>query len=464
MMGVERCGKIDIMQPMLFDSLTEKLTHVYSPDTLTVYVCGVTVYDHCHVGHGRIKIVFDVWRRWMASCGQKICFVSNITDIDDKIIRRAQEAGVSWDVLAQKYIDAMQEDDISLGLLMPDYAPRATDYIPAMITLIQKLFASGHAYVSIDGDVCLAVRQCKRYGVLSKQNIDQLQSHHEADDASVKKDPCDFVLWKKAKEHEPSWPSPWGEGRPGWHLECSAMAEHVLGHPIDIHGGGVDLKFPHHENEIAQSEAAFGEPFARIWMHVGLVDRDGVKMSKSLGNTLLIRDVLKIYGSAILRLFYMKSHYRKPVSWSEHALDEARARWNRYMRVCQYSATDNVIYKNHAQWLLWQQAMADDFNTPQALSIMDHWAKMASTASNVEDVALYTCMLRASLEVYGITCDTLDLDAVWIEEQITARAEAKKNKDFKTADAIRRLLADKGIILEDTKDTTRWYKEDEGSF
>ena len=198
-------------------------------------------------------------------------------------------------------------------------------------------------------------------------------------------------------------------------------------------------------------------------MHVGLVDRDGVKMSKSLGNTLLIRDVLKIYGSAILRLFYMKSHYRKPVSWSEHALDEARARWNRYMRVCQYSAPDNVIYKNHAQWLLWQQAMADDFNTPQALSIMDHWAKMASTVSNVEDVALYTCMLRASLEVYGIACDTLDLDAVWIEEQITARAEAKKNKDFKTADAIRRLLADKGIILEDTKDTTRWYKEDEAS-
>lgn len=442
------------MDPMLFDALSEKRCAVRTSSVLTIYVCGVTVYDHCHVGHGRIKVVFDVWRRWMAHVGQEVCYVSNITDIDDKIIAKAESLGETWDCVAARYIDSMHEDDRVLGVLPADKEPRATEYLPEMIDLVASLMEKKAAYIGESGDVCLDVGCVLGYGQLSKQNIQQLRERSGIlGQTSDKRDTVDFVLWKQAKPGEPSWPSPWGLGRPGWHLECSAMAKSCLGHPICWHGGGVDLKFPHHENECAQSETAFGAPFSKHWMHVGLIDRDGMKMSKSLGNTVVLKEALQEYGANVLRMFYLKTHYRKPLSWTDSALEEASARWSRYHRVCQFSGNTGAI--DGGLWEQWLDALADDFNTPKAMAMMDQWAKLASESQ--EGQKRYVPLLYQALLIFGCQIESLDVDEVWILQQIEKRESSRQNKDYATSDLIRQLLLSKGIVLEDGADGVQWY-------
>lgn len=445
------------MEPVLYDAISEKQCGVRTPAILTIYVCGVTVYDHCHVGHGRIKVVFDVWRRWLASLGQSIFYVSNITDIDDKIIAKAIGLGESWENVANRYIQSMHEDDAALGIMPPDREPRATEFLAEMIELISLLMDQGKAYVSEHGDVCLSVGHVPQYGQLSKQNIAQLREKAEGSELQGKRDSVDFVLWKHAKPGEPSWESPWGLGRPGWHLECSAMAKSCLGHPIDWHGGGVDLKFPHHENECAQSEAAYGAPFSRHWMHVGLINRDGVKMSKSLGNTVVLKQALSQYGPNVLRLFYLKTHYRKPLSWTDASLSEASARWERYARVCQLSCAEIEVL-DQMLWADWLDAMADDFNTPLAMSHMDAWAKKAGQSP--ESSKRYGTLLYHALKLWGCQFEPSLSDDAWIVQKVELREAARSQGNYQFSDEIRDELLTQGIILEDSPGGVRWYRKE----
>lgn len=453
MMLEEKFREKNMSTPRMYDSLSEQLCPVLKEDVLTIYVCGVTVYDRCHVGHGRTKVVFDVWRRWLMSLGQPVRMVTNVTDIDDKIIARAQVLGVTWDDLANMCLSTMQEDDSRLGLLPPDDMPRATDYMPDMIELIHTLVARGMAYVSEDGGVYFDVMRHETYGVLSKQERAGLLAEHEL---GSKRHIADFALWKPAKEGEPAWESPWGKGRPGWHLECSAMVHACLGHPIDWHGGGMDLKFPHHENECAQSEAAWGAPMARHWMHVGLMDRDGQKMSKSLGNAVSLKEALDTYGAPVLRLFYLKTHYRKPLSWQTSALTEAVGRWERYARVCQQYVSPEIPW-DHEAWASWLETLNHDFNTPQAIVLMDAWSKQAGSEDPLRAMQA-TQLLRNALNIFGIVVLEPQDDA-WIDEQIKERDLARSEKDFARADAIRRDLLAQGIVLEDGREGVRWYRQ-----
>lgn len=447
--------RYDMNEPVLYDALSEKRCALRVPYILTIYVCGVTVYDHCHVGHGRTKVVFDILRRWLSHLGQQVKFVTNITDIDDKIIAKANAQGESCLSLANRYIDSMHEDDRSLGVLPPDLEPRATDYVREMIDLISVLMDKNKAYISDGGDVCLDVSCHKDYGQISKQDISQLREHAQLSESlKDKRDVVDFVLWKKAKPSEPFWPSPWGEGRPGWHLECSAMAKHTLGHPIHWHGGGVDLKFPHHENECAQSEAAFGAPYSKQWMHVGLINRSGVKMSKSLGNTVILKDALLQYGANVLRMFYLKTHYRKPLSWTDEALEEAVSRWERYARVCRMASNeegDDVL------WDAWHRAMADDMNTSLAMVHMDAWAKMA--LSNKDDADKYASLLRKALTVWGCQLQDQVLDDDWIVTLVKRREVARSSGDYALSDEIRSELSSHGIVVEDTEEGMIWFRK-----
>ena len=426
-----------------------------------LYVCGMTVYDYCHVGHARVMVVFDTVVRYLRYSNYDVTYVRNITDIDDKIIHRANENGEDFNALTERFIEAMHEDERALSVLPVDIEPRATTSIPDIISMIEKLITNGFAYLGTNGDVFYAVEKFKNYGQLSGKNLDDLQVGERVDVDLAKRNPMDFVLWKMAKIDEPFWVSPWGNGRPGWHIECSAMSTCCLGNSFDIHGGGMDLQFPHHENEIAQSEAATGEKFVNLWMHNGFVRINEEKMSKSLGNFFTVREVLKQYRPEIIRFFILTSHYRSPLNYSEESLSDAEAGLTRFYTALRdveiVDADIDLEFKTR-----FEQAMNDDFNTPVALAVLfDIARELNKTKSPVLAITL-----RSLASVLGLLQDdsetflkgTNDGDAE-IEAQIQARIDAKKAKNWLLADQIRDELKAKNIILEDSPDgSTRWRR------
>jgi len=443
------------------------------PGQVKMYVCGMTVYDFCHIGHARVMIVFDMVVRWLIASGYEVIYVRNITDIDDKIINRAIENGEPISALTNRFIAAMHADSDELGLMQPNQEPRATDYIAQMQGMIGRLIENELAYQANDGDVNFSVRLLPRYGQLSGKTLDELHAGERVAIVDGKRDPLDFVLWKSAKSEEPSdtrWQSPWGEGRPGWHIECSAMACDLLGEHFDIHGGGADLQFPHHENEIAQSEGAlYGKdrkeedaPFVNYWMHNGHIRVNEEKMSKSLGNFFLIRDVLKSFDPEVIRFFMLKAHYRSPINYSDAQLDEARSGLARLYTALAHGAEAqvNVLDSNNLWAERFAAAMNDDFNTPEAIAVLFDLASEVNRAQGNEKQALSIILkaLGASLNflqrnptefLQAGSKDHDGLSPTQIEEQITARVVAKQAKDFAKADMIRKTLLEQGIVLED---------------
>ena len=428
-----------------------------------MYVCGITVYDYCHIGHARMLVVFDVVARWLRALGYKVTYVRNITDVDDKIIRRALENGETIKALTDRFIAAMHEDADALGIERPDIEPRATDFIPQMLGLIEKLEANGYAYQASDGDVNYSVRKFARYGALSGKSLEDLRAGERVAANEAKQDPLDFVLWKRAKPEEPaesSWDSKYGRGRPGWHIECSAMSCALLGEHFDLHGGGQDLQFPHHENEIAQSEGASGETFVDYWMHNGFVQIDNEKMSKSLGNFFTIRDVIGRYDAEVVRFFIVRTHYRSPLNYSDVHLDDARASLTRLYTALKDVAPDDAAldwFEPHAA--RFQAAMNDDFNTPVAVAVL---FELAGVVNRTQDRALARQLRalagtlgllgrdpRAFLQQAGGAAQAGALDASEIEAKIAARAAAKQAKNYADADRIRAELLDAGVALED---------------
>ncbi len=445
-----------------------------------MYVCGMTVYDFCHLGHARVMIVFDMVTRWLRASGYQVSYVRNITDIDDKIIKRALENKEPIAVLTQRFIDAMHEDAKILGLLPPDHEPRATQYIAQMQGMIGRLIDQQMAYQAEDGDVNYAVRQFPSYGKLSGKSIDELNAGERVAIGSGKRDPLDFVLWKSAKADEPSdtrWSSPWGEGRPGWHIECSAMSCELLGQHFDIHGGGADLQFPHHENEIAQSEGAlYGStpvtnPFVNYWMHNGHIRVNQEKMSKSLGNFFLIRDVLQQFDPEVVRFFMLRAHYRSPINYSDSQLEEARTglvRLYTAINTNEQHASKNL--EPVAQWVKrFGDAMNDDFNTPEAIASLFDLASEINRASNANTkqelsqtlkylAGLIGLLQRSPNEFLQSGTPHTGMSPAQIEEQIAARHAAKLTKNFKEADAIRERLLNDGVVLEDKPSGTVWRR------
>ena len=426
-----------------------------------VYVCGMTTYDLCHIGHGRTFASFDVVVRWLRARGLRVTYVRNITDIDDKIIRRAAEKGETTGELTARYIAAMHEDFAALGLQPPDLEPRATETVRQMLGIIELLEKKDLAYAADDGDVNFAVREFPGYGKLSGKSLDDLRAGERVAVDQAKRDPLDFVLWKHAKAGEPQWQSPWGPGRPGWHIECSAMARATLGPTLDIHGGGPDLIFPHHENEIAQSEGAYGVPFANIWMHSGALRVGEEKMSKSLGNFLTIRAALAKYDAEVLRFFLIRSHYRSQIAFTESLIVEARAGLARLYTALRDTAADNgVIDWNEAYAQRFAAAMDEDFNTALAVSVL---FELASEVNRSKSPALAR-QLKALGGVLGLlqrdpkTFLQGDADA-GIETLVAERAAAKKAKNFTEADRIRKELLDQGIVLEDSAGGTTWRRQ-----
>ncbi|MDX8406415.1 MAG: cysteine--tRNA ligase [Mariprofundus sp.] len=446
------------------------------PGHAGMYVCGVTVYDYCHVGHARVMVVFDVIYRWLMQSGFDVDYVRNFTDVDDKIIARAAERGVAIDVLTNEMIDAFHVDADALGCLRPTHEPRATAHMEAMINMIQSLVAKGVAYVSDSGDVLYAVREFAPYGKLSGKKIDELESGSRVDVDHSKRDPLDFVLWKMARKGEPAWASPWGEGRPGWHIECSAMSCAHLGNSFDIHGGGMDLKFPHHENEIAQACAANGGDFARYWLHNGFVNINSEKMSKSLGNFFTIRDVTARYHPEVLRMFMLGTHYRSPLDFSDAALDESKVALDRlyetarrYRAVSEESGARDEASNVPPTSLLplnFTKAMNDDFNTPEALAeLFDCSRSLNRELNDGGDAKTLAAQFAAMTALLGIVQQDAsswfqsgDADATAIEALIEERLQARKGRDFARADAIRDELAGQGIVLEDGAAGTTWKK------
>ncbi|MBU3550450.1 cysteine--tRNA ligase [Polynucleobacter sp. MWH-Berg-3C6] len=442
------------------------------PGQVKMYVCGMTVYDFCHIGHARVMIVFDMVVRWLRASGYEVLYVRNITDIDDKIINRAIDNGESISALTNRFIDAMHADSDELGLMRPDQEPRATDYISQMQGMIGKLIENELAYQVDDGDVNFAVRLLPRYGQLSGKSLDELNAGERVAIDSGKRDPLDFVLWKSAKPQEPAdtrWASPWGEGRPGWHIECSAMSCDLLGEHFDIHGGGADLQFPHHENEIAQSEGAlYGKnrqdddaPFVNYWMHNGHIRVNEEKMSKSLGNFFLIRDVLKRFDPEVLRFFMLKAHYRSPINYSDAQLEEARAGLVRlYTSLAQAQAKTSPL-DSHNPWAKrFTDAMNDDFNTPEAIAVLFDLASEVNRAQGAEKQALASTLKSLAASLHFLQRDPTEflqagskqesgLSPAQIEEQIAQRQAAKQAKDFAKSDLIRKTLLDQGVVLED---------------
>jgi cysteinyl-tRNA synthetase len=430
-----------------------------------MYVCGMTVYDFCHLGHARVMVVFDIAKRWLCASGFAVTYVRNITDIDDKIIRRAADNREPIDVLTDRFIRAMNEDAAALGVLKPDLEPRATENVPQMLDLIGQLMQNGMAYQAKNGDVYYAVREFPGYGKLSKKSLDELHAGERVEVDPNKRDPLDFVLWKSAKAGEPSWDSPWGEGRPGWHIECSAMSERYLGEHFDIHGGGQDLQFPHHENEIAQSEGAHGHAFVNYWMHNGFVRVDNEKMSKSLGNFFSVREVLARYDAEVVRFFIARAHYRSEVNYSDQNLDDAKAALTRL-----YTALKAVPAKaGGIDWKLphsarFRDAMNDDFNTPEAIAVLFELAnelnrsRSETAAAQLKSLAGVLGLLQRDAEEFLRG----DLPAGWtvarIEEMIAARAAAKKARNYAESDRIRDEVLAAGIIFEDGPAGTTWRR------
>jgi cysteinyl-tRNA synthetase len=451
----------------VYNSLTRQKERFkpITPGQIKLYVCGITVYDACHMGHARAMVAFDVMVRFMRAAGYDVTFVRNITDIDDKIINRAIERNIAIDDLTTQYIAAMHRDAKALGCLSPNHEPRATQYIACIIQLIERLIENKHAYVSASGDVCYDVSAFNQYGKLSNQDIDSLKSGVRIAVQEGKRSALDFVLWKAAKPGEPSWPSPFGVGRPGWHIECSAMAMDTLGEQFDMHGGGLDLQFPHHENEIAQSEGATGKTFANYWLHVGMLQVDSEKMSKSLGNFFTIEEVLEKYQPEVLRYFLLSSHYRSFLNYSEENLNlavKALTRLYQALRgvevrpeVALDNALDNIWVKR------FETTMQDDFNTPEALSVLfqlSHEVNKTSSevlAATLKHLAGILGLLQASPDVFlkaGVDTSASDK----IEDLIKARNEARHARDFAKADAIRAKLLSDGIELEDNVEGTTW--------
>ena len=453
------------------------------PGSVGMYVCGMTVYDLCHVGHARVMVVFDVLYRHLQALGFDVTYVRNITDVDDKIIARAVEAGKTMTEITDHFIDEMNQDAQSLGVLKPTHEPRATQTIEPMVAMIETLIGSGHAYAADNGDVYYSVASFDGYGKLSGRRLEELRAGERVAVEAAKKDPLDFVLWKAAKSDEPSWPSPWGNGRPGWHIECSAMASELLGDEFDIHGGGMDLQFPHHENEIAQSEAATGKSFARYWMHNGFVRIDDEKMSKSLGNFFTIRDVLQAYSGEEVRLFILGSHYRSPLNYSTAQLDSARASLRRMYTalkrfgdgggVLASNSSDSTVVSDNATAELearFNDALNDDLNTAEALAVLHDVANQLNKSEpDTDKAAALASLLQTLGQRLGLLADdpvsvlqrsmgesAMDEGAIQalVDERIAARAA----KDFARSDEIRDMLVEAGIVLEDNDGKTTWRR------
>ncbi|MDO9107210.1 MAG: cysteine--tRNA ligase [Methylovulum sp.] len=474
----------------IYNTLTRK-KELFQPRVagkIGMYVCGMTVYDYCHIGHARVMVVFDTVARYFRYSGFELTYVRNITDIDDKIIQRAHENDETFGELTERFITAMHEDERALSVLPPDIEPRATQSIPEIITMIGVLIVKGLAYVGSNGDVFYSVSRFKNYGQLSGKNLDDLQAGERVEVDQAKQNPMDFVLWKMAKEHEPAWSSPWGSGRPGWHIECSAMSTCCLGNHFDIHGGGMDLQFPHHENEIAQSEGATGEKFVNLWMHNGFVRINEEKMSKSLGNFFTVREVLKRYQPEVIRFFILSSHYRSPLNYSDEQLNEAVGALTRFytaLRGIEMNEDSTVLGDYQGRF---EQAMNDDFNTPVALAVLFDLArdlnkaktkepeKIGVLASSLKQLAGLLGILQMNPDNFlqgrhsslvGSITATDTPSAVMkqmlsdeVEQQIQARLDAKKAKDWALADQIRDELKQQGVILEDAPDgTTSWRRE-----
>ncbi|MFH1807770.1 MAG: cysteine--tRNA ligase [Pseudomonadota bacterium] len=473
-----------------------------------MYVCGVTVYDLCHIGHARVYVAFDVVARALRHKGFDLTYVRNFTDVDDKIIKRANERGESAVDLASRFIETFHADMSLLGVAPADIEPRVSEHMPQIIELVKTLVDREHAYV-VEGtsegqDVYFAVRSFASYGGLSGRDLDDLQAGARVDVDERKRDPTDFALWKSAKPGEPWWDSPWGKGRPGWHIECSAMGMHYLGHTLDIHGGGKDLVFPHHENEIAQSEAATGQPFVRMWMHNGFVNIDQEKMSKSLGNFFTIREVVERFDPEALRYFLLSTHYRSPLNFSDAVVEEAESRvmyvYETLARLdetlastpaepdgeplSQVFAHDGLPYQPRAEF---EAALDDDFNTPRTLSVLAELLRIANALMDGKEKELIGRKLKPAARarlldawklefeplqrVLGLgqkdprpfldalrerRCRRRDIDPTWVEEQLAQRGEAKASKDFARADQIRTELTDRGVEVRDTRDGTLW--------
>ncbi len=456
------------------------------PNKVRMYVCGMTVYDYCHLGHARVMVVFDMVQRWLKATGYDVTYVRNITDIDDKIIKRAAENGESIHTLTQRFIDAMHEDADALGVQRPDHEPRATQFVPQMLAMIGQLEKNGLAYQAADGDVNYAVRKFDGYGKLSGKSLEDLRAGERVEVVSGKSDPLDFVLWKSAKDSEAEevkWDSPWGKGRPGWHIECSAMGSDLLGKHFDIHGGGADLQFPHHENEIAQSEGAHQCQFVNYWMHNGFVRVDNEKMSKSLGNFFTIREVLKKYDPEVVRFFILRAHYRSPLNYSDAHLDDAKGALTRLYtalktvrpepvegRSSSVHASTSSARTEEMDWSephtqRFRAAMDDDFNTPEAIAVLFELAAEVNRSQSLTAAS----QLRALGGTLGLlqrdTQEFLQAGAAEgglgdadIDAQIEARIAAKKAKNFAEADRIRQTLLEAGIVLEDGPQGTTWRR------
>jgi cysteinyl-tRNA synthetase len=424
-----------------------------------LYVCGMTVYDYCHLGHARVLVVFDVVRRWLRASGYRVTYVRNITDIDDKIIRRARENGETVAALTERFIRYMDEDAAALGVEKPDHEPRATQYVPQMLELIGELERKSLAYQSGSGDVNYAVRRFPGYGKLSGKSLDELRAGERVEVDDSKEDPLDFVLWKRSKPEEPDWPSRWGAGRPGWHIECSAMSGSLLGRSFDIHGGGQDLQFPHHENEIAQSEGAHGGRFVKYWMHNGFVRVDEEKMSKSLGNFFTVRDILKKFDAEVVRFFIVRAHYRSPLNYSDAHLEDARSALGRLYTALKGGAEAAPVDWSEPHAARFKAAMDDDFNTPEAVAVLFDLAGRINAgekrlAPQLRGLAGLLGLLRRNAEAFFQG----GLDATEIEAAIEARVEARKRRDFAEADRIRKDLLAQGIVLEDGAGGTTWRR------
>ncbi|MEW5757089.1 MAG: cysteine--tRNA ligase [Pseudomonadota bacterium] len=456
-------------------SRTKEIFQPIDPKNVRMYVCGMTVYDYCHIGHARVMVVFDVVYRYLQQIygAQHVTYVRNITDIDDKIINRANENREPFTALTERFITEMKRDEAALGVLAPNAEPRATAHIDGIIKMVQRLIDNGHAYHASNGDVYYDVSSFADYGKLSGKNLKDLRAGERVEVDEAKDDPLDFVLWKAAKPGEPSWDSPWGKGRPGWHIECSAMSTCCLGNHFDIHGGGLDLQFPHHENEIAQSEAATGEHFVNIWMHNGFVRINEEKMSKSLGNFFTIRDVLKVYDPEVVRFFIINSHYRSPLNYSNANLDEAKNALTTLYTALREVRIDSAVTLTGPQAEKFFAAMDDDFNTPAAIAVLFELANLVNKtrASDPQQAAHYASLLKKLAAMLGIAQrdpqaflqggaeQSGGLSNEAIEALIEQRLAARKNKDWAESDRIRDELKRQGIVLEDAQGKTTWRRE-----
>ena len=437
------------------------------PGHVRMYVCGMTVYDLCHLGHARSMVAFDVVQRWLKASGLRVTYVRNVTDIDDKIIKRALENGETIRALTDRMVEALHQDADALGIERPTLEPRAMDYVPQMLSMINTLQSKGLAYQASNGDMNFAVRKFPGYGQLSGKSLDQLQAGERVAVDDGKQDPLDFVLWKSAKPTEPDdakWPSAYGVGRPGWHIECSAMGCALLGESFDIHGGGADLQFPHHENEIAQSQGASGKPMAQVWMHNGFINIDNEKMSKSLGNFFTIRDVLKVFEAETIRFFVVRSHYRSPLNYSDVHLNDARGALKRlYTALSLVKPDDDVAIDWSSPFAQrFQAAMNEDFGTPEAVAVLFDLASEVNRSMSSQMAGL----LKALGGVLGLLQDDpqrflqagSDVDESAIKAHIAARATAKASKNFAEADRIRQELTAMGIVLKDSPTGTTWER------